>query len=125
MTTITIEVPDDLAAQLDPNTLSDMLREMVARKTTGLESSDQDSQQSSPIYREITEFLSSSPTVEQIIAFKISPTAQERLEDLLHKNHEEAFSPEERAELDTYLQLSEWISILKARARRGKRQAKW
>ena len=120
MTTISIEVPDDLAAQLDPNTLSLMLREMVARKTTGLDPSDQDSRQSSPIYREITEFLSSSPATDQIIAFKISPTAQERLEDLLHKNREEALSPEERAELDTYLQLSEWISILKARARSGK-----
>ncbi|MCI0661791.1 MAG: hypothetical protein L0220_12010 [Acidobacteria bacterium] len=93
---------------------------MVTRETAGLESGDQNSRQSSPIFREIIEFLSSSPTVEQIIAFKISPTAQERLEDLLHKNHEEALSPEERAELDTYLQLSEWISILKARARSGK-----
>jgi hypothetical protein len=75
--------------------------------------------QSSPIYREITEFLSNSPATE-IIAFKISPPAQERLEELLYKNREEVLNPEERAELDTYLQLSEWISILKARARSGK-----
>jgi hypothetical protein len=120
MSTITIEVPDDLAAQLDPKTLSVMLREMVARKTAGLESIDQDTQQSSPIYREITEFLSNSPAIEQIIAFKISPTAQERLEYLLQNNREEVLNPQEQAELDTYLQLSEWISILKARARSGK-----
>jgi hypothetical protein len=120
MSTITIEVPDDLAAQLDPKTLSVMLREMVARKTAGLESIDQDTQQSSPIYREITEFLSNSPAIEQIIVFKISPTAQERLEYLLQNNREEVLNPQEQAELDTYLQLSEWISILKARARSGK-----
>ena len=120
MTTITIEVPDDLAAQLDPSTLSALLREMVASKTAGLDPDNEYSRQSSPIYREITEFLSNSPATEQIIAFKISPPAQERLEELLYKNREEVLNPEERAELDTYLQLSEWISILKARARSGK-----
>lgn len=120
MTTITIEVPDDLAAQLDPHTLSMILREMVARKTARLQSRDEDSRQSAPIYREITEFLAGSPATDQIIAFKISPTAQDRLEYLLHTNREGILRPEEKAELDTYLQLSEWISILKARARGGK-----
>ncbi|HKX32826.1 MAG TPA: hypothetical protein VJ302_34410 [Blastocatellia bacterium] len=120
MTTITIEVPDELAAQLDPDTLSLMLREVVARRTAGLESNDQGSRQSSPIYREITEFLSGSPAIEQILAFKISSIAQARLEDLLYRNREDVLTPQERAELDTYLQLSEWISILKARARSGK-----
>jgi len=119
MTTITIEVPDDLAAQFDPPTLSMMLREMVAKKTAKMQSGDEDFQQPSPIYREITEFLAGSPAIEQIITFKISAPAQDRLEDLLHKNREEILSPEERAELDTYLQLSEWVSILKARARSG------
>jgi len=119
MTTITIEVPDDLAAQLDPNTLSMMLREMVAKKTAKMQSGDEDFRQPSPIYREITEFLAGSPAIEQIITFKISAPAQDRLDDLLHKNREEILSPEERAELDTYLQLSEWVSILKARARSG------
>ena len=120
MTTITIEVPDDLATQLDPTTLSMMLREMVAGKTARRKSDGEDVRQPSPIYREITEFLSGSPATEQIIAFKISAAAQDRLEDLLYKNREEFLGPEERAELDTYLQLSEWISILKARARSGK-----
>jgi hypothetical protein len=120
MTTITIEVPDDLAAQLDPNTLSALLREMVASKTARLNSDNENSRQSSPIYREITEFLSNSPATEQIVEFKISQPAQERLEELLYKNREEVLNPEERAELDTYVQLSEWISILKARARSGK-----
>jgi len=53
------------------------------------------------------------------MAFKVSAAAQERLENLLDKNREEALSPGEKAELDTYLQLSEWMTILKARARNG------
>src|SRR5215468_5462685 len=120
MTTITLEVPDELAGQLDTKTLWALLCEMVASKTAGLNSYNENSRQSLPIYREITEFLSNSPATEQIIAFKISQPAQERLEDLLYKNREAILDPEERAELDTYRQLSEWISILKARARTGK-----
>ena len=72
-----------------------------------------------PLYREITDFLAGNPTTQQIMAFKVSAAAQERLENLLDKNREEALSPGERAELDTYLQLSEWMTILKARARTG------
>jgi hypothetical protein len=72
-----------------------------------------------PLYREITDFLAGNPTTQRIIAFKVSAVAQERLENFLDKNCEEALSPGERAELDTYLQLSEWMTILKARARNG------
>ncbi len=120
MTTITVEIPDDLAAQLDPSALPAMLRELVDKKTDRERANGVDPYPPAPIYREITEFLSSSPATEKIIAFKISAPAQERLEDLLHRNRDEVLRAEERAELDTYLQLSEWISILKARARSGK-----
>ncbi|MDX2030081.1 MAG: hypothetical protein SF339_05395 [Blastocatellia bacterium] len=119
MTTITVEVPDELAAQIDLSTLPAMLREMVARKSARHRPAEESSPRPLPIYREITEFLSNNPTAAQIIAFRISPAAQDRLEDLLSANREESLSPEQRAELDTYLQLSEWISILKARARSG------
>ena len=53
------------------------------------------------------------------MVFKISAVAQERLENLLDKNREGTLSPGERVELDTYLQLSERMTILKARARNG------
>jgi hypothetical protein len=120
MTSIIVELPDDLAAQIDPTALPAMLRELVERKSAKPASNGEDSHRPTPIYREITEFLSSSPAADQIIAFKITSAAQHRLEDLLYKNREEFLDPEERAELDTYLQLSEWISILKARAWNGR-----
>ena len=41
-----------------------------------------------PIHQEMTDFLATSPTLEQMIDFKISDAAQERLEDLLDKNRE-------------------------------------
>lgn len=120
MSTLTIEIPDDLAAQLDPSAVPLLLRELVIQKSEKMISSTESSQDTAPIYREITQFLASGPTREQLLAFKIRQTAQERLEMLLETNREASLSPQEQAELETYLQLSEWFSILKARARSGK-----
>ena len=119
MTTITIEIPDDLAAKIDLATLPILLRELVGHKAVQMQAIAESDSLPRPLYREITDFLAENPTTQQIMAFKISAAAQERLENLLDKNREEALSPGERAELDTYLQLSEWMSIQKARARNG------
>ena len=119
MTTITIEIPDDLAAKIDLGTLPILLRELVGHKAGQIQSIEESDPLPRPLSREITDFLAENPTTQQIMAFKVSAAAQERLENLLGKNREEALSPCERAELDTYLQLSEWMTILKARARNG------
>jgi hypothetical protein len=119
MTTITIEIPDGLAAKIDLGTLPILSRELVGHKAVQVQATDESASLPRPLYREITDFLAENPTTQQIMAFKISTAAQERLENLLDKNREEALSPGERAELDTYLQLSEWMTILKARARNG------
>src|SRR5258708_3245802 len=119
MTTITLEVPDDLAAQfkLDATHWAEFVRKAVAAKL---------SEQSEPvtgstprsIYQEITDFLASCPTPEQIADFKISDQAQERLEELLDKIREGELTPAETAELDQYLQYSHTMVLLKASAHR-------
>jgi hypothetical protein len=119
MTTITIEIPDDLVTKIDLVTLPILLRELVEHKAVPLQAIEESAPLPRPLYREITDFLAGNPTTQQIMAFKVSAAAQERLENLLDKNREEALSPGERAELDTYLQLSAWMTILKARARNG------
>jgi hypothetical protein len=75
MSTITIELPDDLTAQIDPATLPMLLRALVAHKATKLQALEQSAKQPPPLYHEITDFLATSPTAEQIIAFKISAAA--------------------------------------------------
>jgi hypothetical protein len=116
MPTITIELPDDLAARLDPATIPLLLRELVAHKAAKLQALEQSAKQPPPLYHEITDFFATSPTAEQIIAFKISATAQARLDDLLDTHREASLSPEERAELDLYCALNHVIIQLKARA---------
>jgi hypothetical protein len=70
-----------------------------------------------PVLEEMIDFLCSSPTLEQIIAFKVSTRAQERLAELLEKNREEVLSEVENAELDAYEHVDYVMSLLKARAR--------
>lgn len=121
MATITLEVPDELAAhfKIAPAALSALIREAVAAKIARLSPQNGSDESAPPIYQEIIDLLTSGPTADQLIAFKISDSAQERLEELLHKNREEELTAEERAELSTDLCLSEYLTKLKARARAG------
>jgi hypothetical protein len=118
MTTITLEVPDDLAAQFkaNPARLPALIREAVAEK---LALSANGATAVIPIYQEIINFLAASPTLEQVVDFKISDAAQERLEDLLDKNREGELTEEERAELNQYFQYRHVMILLKASARRA------
>ena len=121
MTTITLEVPDELAAQfkIDPAYLPALIREAVADKLAKLLPYVNNVETGPPVYQEMVDFLISSQTLEQVIAFKISASAQERLEELLYKNREEELTQDERTELETYLQLSHLVTQLKVRAHSG------
>jgi len=66
---------------------------------------------------EVYEFLMSQPTAEQIIAFRPSPAAQERLEYLLDTHRNDHLTKEERFELDEYLKLEHFMRMLKIKAR--------
>jgi hypothetical protein len=121
MTTITLEVPDELAAhfKITPAALSALIREAVAAKVAKLSPQGGSNESAPPIYQEMIDLLTSGPTADQLLAFKISKSAQKRLEELLRKNREEELTAEERADLNTYLRLSEYLTKLKARARAG------
>lgn len=118
MTTITLEVPDDLAAQfkLEPTALSALLRETLTARLQK-QSDQHKTKVSQSLSQEIIEFLSSRPSLEQIIKFKISKAAQSRLEELLDKNREEQLTTAEQVELDQYLQYRHALILLKASAR--------
>ena len=121
MTTITLEVPDELAARINalrdrlPALLCSVLELPPAAKTSpALRAAA-----THPVYREMMDFLATSPTPQQLIDFKISAAAQERLKELLDKNREEELTQDERTALETYLQFSHFMTRLKARAHNG------
>lgn len=118
MSVITVELPNEIAAQFGSKSdeLILLLKEALAlklKKTSVPISTEQ------PIYQELVDLLSSAPTNDQLIKFKISETSQERLENLLYRNREEELSQTEMTELETYLQLSRIVTRLKAHAKTG------
>ena len=70
-----------------------------------------------PAFKEMMDFLVSGPAPEQIVAFKISPATQDRLEELLDKNREDSLTDDETTELDVYEQVNHLLILLKAHAR--------
>ncbi|MEO1289606.1 MAG: hypothetical protein AAFV93_17715 [Chloroflexota bacterium] len=68
------------------------------------------------IQDEVMEFLLSSPTPQEIIAFRASDVAQKRLRYLLDANRNDTLTPEEEAELDIASNVNHFMMTLKAKA---------
>jgi hypothetical protein len=71
---------------------------------------------STSIQDEVMAFLLSSPTPQQIIDFRASDAAQQRLRYLLDANRNETLSPEEAAELEVASNVNQFMMTLKAKA---------
>lgn len=69
------------------------------------------------IFDEVFDFLVSTPTPEQIIAFKPSPEIDERLGDLLAKNKDGRLTAADHEELEAFQQMDHFMTMLKIRAR--------
>ncbi len=67
-------------------------------------------------YQEFLEYLAQIATPEQILAFELSATMQDHIEDLLDKNSENRLTSEERQELEQIQQFDRISFMLKARA---------
>lgn len=68
------------------------------------------------VYDEIIDFIAAGTTPQSIIDFKLSVTAQERLEDLVYRQKAGELIPEEKRELDHFLTLEHIMTLIKARA---------
>lgn len=116
MATITLEVPDELAEQLAEigERLPQVLANLLDYENLSLPS---DAFTTNLAWREIIEFLSERPDDRAILGYKLSDSAQERIEDLLYLGNEGSQTPEERAELEGYLQAIQFFDLLKAKLR--------
>jgi hypothetical protein len=74
--------------------------------------------QINPLFDEVLEFLSSTPTPEAIVAFQPSHALQQRASELLEKKPHDALSTQEATELEEFAQLNQFMSMLKIRARK-------
>ncbi len=115
MAQITIEVPDALVAQL--TTVQDHLSDVLVRGLSG------SSTLLNEAYRSVLAFLTSNPSSEEILKFKLTPQIQEHISDLLEKNRTGHLTKMEEIELDEYGYINRLVSGLKARALKDLRAA--
>ena len=68
------------------------------------------------IQSEVMAFLLSSPTPQQIVDFRASEAAQQRLRYLLDANRNDTLTLDEKAELDEASQVNAFMTTLKTEA---------
>lgn len=105
MPKIILEVSEELAEQLA--TVGDKLPELLRQSL-------QQPAIPTSIYRYILNFLASSPTPEQIAAFKPTQEMSDRLQTLLSRSQAGKLTTLELAELDEYERIEHLIIMLKA-----------
>lgn len=108
MAQITLDLPDELLAQIEQTgeNPSDWLRHHLPKLLQS------DSTLPAHFYRHILNFIASNPTPEQISDFRPTPEMQERLRTLLNRQGDRTFP--EQAELDEYERIEHLVIMLKA-----------
>ncbi len=67
------------------------------------------------IFGEITDFLATNPTPEDIIAYRLPDDLQARTHELLDKNSEGELTPEEYNEMMDFARIDNMLLLLKAK----------
>ena len=67
------------------------------------------------VFSEITDFLATNPTPEDIIAYRLPDDLQARAHELLELNGEGELADEEREEMFDFVRVDEMMSLLKAK----------
>ena len=67
-------------------------------------------------YEEIVDFIAAGSTPDDVIAFRPSNAAKDRVADLIYREKTTGLSSEEKSELDHYMQLEHIMRLAKARA---------
>lgn len=69
------------------------------------------------IFSELAEFITSQPSLEAIVNYRVSPAIDQRLHELLEKNREDALNLDEMEEMNNMLAISHLMTLAKAKAR--------
>lgn len=67
------------------------------------------------VFDEITDFLATEPSPQEIIDYYLPDDLQERADYLAERNGEDQLTPSEREELDEFLKVNRMFSLLKTK----------
>ncbi len=108
MIDITVRVPDALAEKLKP--MRAWLPFVLELSLVGFRTS------ASQTVSEVIEFLASAPSPTEVLGYKASERAQERVKRLLSLNSAGIISSDEQLELDELERVEHIVTLLKAQA---------
>jgi len=103
---VTIEIPEQLARQLEPE--RERVAEIIARGLRRTWS------RSSSLRREVISFLARRPAAGEIIEFRPSEQSAARARELVRRNQEGVLTPAEEAEFDEICDVDQFVSLIKA-----------
>lgn len=69
-------------------------------------------------YEEIIEFIAAGTSPNSVIAYQPSQRAKDRVADLISREKIDGLTPDEKTDLDRYLQIEHIMRLAKARAYR-------
>jgi hypothetical protein len=104
MTTVTIEVPDELSELIAQ--AGDRLPELLSQTL-------QQPALPAHVYRYILDFLASNPSADELAAFGPTSEMAERLQTLIERETSGDITPAEKAELDEYERLEHLMIMIK------------
>jgi len=116
---VTLELPDELyqkfkrRSQQTKRSLEDELLTAFALDLPVLPAAETGELQA---YNEVLEFLTSGPSATEIAQFRLSSEAQQQAQTLLRKEREQSLTAAEAKELDFYIELGDFLGILRAKA---------
>ncbi len=108
MTTITLELNDDLAESIAA--VRHRLPEIIALGLNRL------SPLPAQVYAYVLSFLANGPSPEQLMEFRPTPEMKDRLDELLEKSRADTLTDLEKQELEEYERIEHIVIMLKARA---------
>jgi hypothetical protein len=73
-------------------------------------------------YEEVLDFLTSAPSRSEILRFQLSDSARQRAKFLLEKEKAQGLTSSEASELDFYVELGDFLGILRAKAQQHEHQ---
>ena len=111
---ITIDIPDELAHQLEPE--RGRLAEIIRRGLADLALTES-RPGSCALADEVLNFLARGPQPDEIVRFRPSSKSIDRIQQLLDKNRESTLTQDEEAEMDYIQTLNNLFSMIKAHAR--------
>lgn len=116
---VTLELPDELyqkfkrRSQQTKRSLEDELLTAFALDLPVLPVSETGELRA---YNEVLEFLTSGPSAADIAQFHLSSEVRQRAQTLLTKEKEQGLTASEAKELDFYVELGDFLGILRAKA---------